>query len=248
MIILKSEREIDKLRQSGRLVSQVLSTLVAMVAPGVKTIDLDREAESMIEKMGAVPAFKGYRGYPATVCASINEEIVHGIPGQRKLVPGDILSIDVGLEYDGFVGDMACTVPVGPIDDEKQKLLEVTEQSLEEAIAKAKPQNRLSDISHAVESWTGKHGFSVVRDFVGHGIGASLHEDPKVPNYGKPHNGPRLLPGMVLAIEPMINAGGWQIEVLEDKWTAVTADRRPSAHFEHMVAITKEGNEVLTRA
>jgi len=246
MIILKSEREIARLRESGRLVSEVLNTLADMVAPGVTTIELDREAEKMIKGMGAVAAFKGYRGYPATICASINEQIVHGIPGPRKLASGDILSIDVGLIYEGFVGDMACTMPVGQIDDEKQRLITVTEQALYNAIEKAVPKNRLSDISHAIESWAEKNRFSVVRDFVGHGIGAGLHEDPKIPNYGQPHRGPVLAPGMVLAIEPMINAGVWQAEVLEDSWTAVTVDRKPSAHFEHMVAVTKDGNEVLT--
>ncbi len=246
MIILKSKREIAKLRNSGRLVAEVLDRLMQMAGPGIKTIELDREAEKMIKALGAKAAFKGYREYPGSICTSVNEEIVHGIPGHRKLVSGDILSIDVGIIYDGFVGDMAGTVAIGDVDEEKQRLMQVTARALEDAIAQALPDNRLSDISYAVESRVVAEGFSVVRDFVGHGIGASLHEEPQVPNFGKPHRGPKLVPGMVLAIEPMVNAGTYRMRVLEDKWTAVTEDGRPSAHFEHMVAITKDGNEVLT--
>ena len=246
MIILKSEREIEKLRESGRLVAQVLDEVIKLVDAGVPTIELDREAEKVIKTLGAAPAFKGYRGYPSTICASINEQVVHGIPGPRKLVEGDILSIDVGIIYNGFFGDIARTLPVGEIDEEKQRLISVAAQTLDDAIAQAIPGNRLYDISHAIQKRAEENGFSVVRDFVGHGIGASLHEEPKVPNYGEPHSGPKLCSGMVLAIEPMVNAGTYEMKVLKDNWTAVTVDNRPSAHFEDMVAITKDGNEVLT--
>jgi len=222
--------------------------LRAMVQPGVSTMDLEKVAARRSEERGARSAFKGYMGYPCVLCASINEEVVHGIPkAGRKLAEGDIVSLDFGVAVDGYYADAAVTVPVGKVPAEKARLLEVTRDSLDRAIQMVRPGNRLSDISHAVEGWTTQHGFSVVREFVGHGIGTKMHEEPQLPNYGQPGRGPRLEPGMVLAIEPMVNAGSADVEVLEDKWTAVTHDRRPSAHFEHTVAVTSNGPWILTR-
>ncbi|MCK5547804.1 MAG: type I methionyl aminopeptidase [Thermoplasmata archaeon] len=247
MIIIKSRREIEKMREAGRLVALLVEDLAGMAREGVPTSELDRYAERWIKEAGGRPVFKGYRGYPASICTSINEEIVHGIPrSRRKLKSGDILSIDVGIQYDGFMGDAAVTLPIGKVNGAKKKLIEVTRRALSKAVEKAVPGNRLFDISHAIQNEAESNGFSVVRAFVGHGIGTSMHEEPKIPNYGRPHTGPKLMPGMVLAIEPMINAGVYEIEVREDGWTAVTADGKPSAHFEHTVAITEEGNEILT--
>jgi methionyl aminopeptidase len=235
------------MREAGRLVGEVLTELAAMVAPGVTTADLDEAAEKRIRKAGAVPAFKGYHGYPATICASINEEVIHGIPsGRRVLNEGDIISIDVGASLDGYFGDSAVTLAVGQVSENAASLLRVTEESLYKAIERVKVGGRISDIGHAVQQHVEAYGFSVVREFVGHGIGQRMHEEPQVPNYGEPGRGPRLAEGMVLAIEPMVNAGKAAVKVLADGWTAVTRDSSLSAHFEHTVAVTADGPWILT--
>lgn len=247
MIVCLSAAEIERMRAANQLVAGVLAQLEAAVAPGVTTMDLDRLAERLTREGGAVPAFKGYRGYPATLCASINEEVVHGIPSSsRVLKAGDIISLDMGVKLNGFFGDSAVTVPVGPVPAETTNLLRVTRESLEKGIEKVQAGGRLSDIGHAVQSWVEAHGFSVVREFVGHGIGAHLHEEPQIPNYGPPGRGPKLAEGMVLAIEPMVAMGRPETKVLKDGWTAVTRDGSLSAHFEHTVAVTKDGPLVLT--
>lgn len=247
-IVCKSASEIDKMRHSGHIVRQVLDYLKTMVAPGVSTMDLERAAEKKIKELGARPAFKGYYDYPCVLCTSVNHEVVHGIPSEaRVLKAGDIVSIDCGVVLDGYYGDSAVTVPVEGVSAETMKLLEVTEQSLYKAIEQAQVGNTLGDVGAAVQEYVEAHGFSVVREFVGHGIGTRLHEDPQVPNYGTRGHGAKLREGMVLAIEPMVNAGGPAVRTLEDKWTAVTADGRPSAHFEHTVAITKDGPVILTQ-
>jgi methionyl aminopeptidase len=235
------------MRAAGRLVGQVLTALSAKVAPGVTTADLDAVAEGLILDAGAIPAFKGYHGYPATICASVNEEVIHGIPsGQRVLQDGDIISIDVGASLEGYFGDSAVTLAVGRVSEEAARLLRVTEESLYKAIDVVKPGARVSDIGHAVQKHVEAHGFSVVREFVGHGIGQQMHEEPQVPNYGESGRGPRLAEGMVLAIEPMVNAGKPAVKVLADGWTAVTRDRSLSAHFEHTVAVVADGAWILT--
>src|SRR6476661_4481080 len=235
------------MRAAGKLVGQVLTALTAKVEPGVTTADLDAIAEGLILDAGAIPAFKGYHGYPATICASVNDEVIHGIPsGQRVLQPGDVISIDVGASLEGYYGDSAVTLAVGPVSEEAARLLRVTEESLYKAIEQARPGGRVSDIGHAVQKHVEAHGFSVVREFVGHGIGVRMHEEPQVPNYGEPGHGPRLTEGMVLAIEPMVNAGKPAVKVLSDGWTAVTRDTSLSAHFEHTVAITASGAWILT--
>ena len=247
-IILKSRDELEKMYRAGQVVWEVLNELRGMVKPGVSTMDLEKAAEKRCASKGARPAFKDYQGYPCVLCASINEEVVHGIPSpRRKLAEGDIISLDFGVALEGYYADAAVTVPVGEIAPETQRLLDVTRESLDRAIEQVRPGRRLSDISHAVESWTTKHGFSVVRDFVGHGIGTKMHEEPQLPNFGDPGRGPRLEEGMVLAIEPMVNAGAPEVEVREDKWTAVTRDGRRSAHYEHTVAVTANGPWILTR-
>lgn len=245
-IILKSPDEIGSMRRAGAIVAEVLSVLKGHARPGVSTLDLERIAEEETRKRKALPAFKGYRGYPWCLCTSVNEQVVHGMPSKRVLKEGDIVSIDFGVRYDGFYGDSAVTLPVGAIADGARRLLEVTGQSLERAIEAAREGNRLYDVSAAVQALVEAHGFSVVREFVGHGIGRELHEPPQVPNFGLPGRGIRLKSGMVLAIEPMINMGGWAVKVLDDGWTAVTADGSLSAHFEHTVAITPDGPMVLT--
>ena len=216
------------------------------VAPGVTTKDLDEVAREVITSHGAIPSFKGYHGYPGNICASVNEEVVHGIPGSRKLQEGDIVSVDCGATYNGFVGDSAVTIPVGKIDPVSEQLLRVTEESLYKGIAAAIVGNRLSDISHAVQVHVEAAGFSVVRDYVGHGIGRNMHEDPQIPNFGPPGHGPLLKPGMVLAIEPMVNVGTYKVRTLKDGWTVLTADGKRSAHFEHTIAITPDGPKLLT--
>ena len=247
MIICRTAAELEKMRAAGRLVGQVLTELSAKVAPGVTTADLDEIAEGLIVDAGAIPAFKGYHGYPATICASVNEEVIHGIPsGKRVLEAGDVISIDVGASLAGYFGDSAVTLPVGPVSEEAARLLRVTDESLYKAIETVKPGGRISDIGHAVQKHVEAHGFSVVREFVGHGIGQAMHEDPQIPNYGDPGRGPRLAEGMVLAIEPMVNAGKPAVKVLSDGWTAVTRDRSLSAHFEHTVAVTADGPWILT--
>jgi methionyl aminopeptidase len=246
LIVLKTAAELAKMRVAGRMVAEILAILRQKVVPGVTTHELDRIAEVECRKRKALPAFKGYGGFPYTICASPNEKVVHGFPDKKPLVAGDILSIDFGVLYDGFYGDAAFTEPVGSIDAETQRLLTVTEDSLQSAIAMAVVGNRLSDISHAVQARVEAEGFSVVREFVGHGIGRKLHESPQIPNYGVPGQGVRLKPGMTLAIEPMINVGVPGVKVLEDGWTAVTQDGKLSCHFEHTIAITENGPEILT--
>jgi len=247
MIILKSEREINYLRDAGKIVAETHVEVKKAVKPGVTTLDLDEIAEEYIKSRGAIPAFKGYHGFTGNICASINEEVVHGIPGLRKLKNGDNVSIDIGAVINGYNGDAAITVPVGEIDAEVQKLLDVTEESLYKGIEQAIVGNRLSDISHAVQLHVEQHGFGVVRDYVGHGIGRSMHEDPQVPNFGSPGRGPRLKAGMTLAIEPMVNLGTYEVETLDDGWTVVTLDGKRSAHFEHSIAITDGKPEILTK-
>jgi methionyl aminopeptidase len=247
VIVCRSAAELEKMRGAGRLVGEVLTALSAMVTPGVATADLDALAEKMIADAGATPAFKGYHGYPATICASVNEEVIHGIPsGRRVLAEGDIISIDVGASLGGYFGDSAITLPVGRVSEEAALLLRVTEEALHKAIDCVRPGGRLYDIGHAVQQHVEAHGFSVVREFVGHGIGQRMHEEPQVPNYGEPGRGPRLVEGMVLAIEPMVNAGKPAVKVLADGWTAVTRDRSLSAHFEHTVAVTAGEPWILT--
>ncbi len=247
MIMIKSEDEIARMRKPNRIVAELLDYLAGQIRPGVTTKELDAKAEAFIEKRGGKPAFKGYHGFPATICASINDEVVHGIPGKRHLKEGDIIGIDLGVIMDGFYGDAARTFPVGKVDQRAMKLLKVTEEALYKGIEQAVAGNRLYDISHAVQAHAEAAGFSVVRDFVGHGIGRELHEEPQVPNYGPPHQGPKLAKGMAIAIEPMINEGTWQVKVRKDGWTVVTADGKRSAHFEHTIAITENGPEILTR-
>lgn len=246
MIYLKSPQEIEKIRKSSRLVARALKYLKAFIREGITTEELDRLAEEYIKRHGGIPAFKGYRGYPRSLCVSVNEEVVHGIPGKRKLKEGDIVSLDLGVLMDGYYGDAAITVPVGKVSELARKLIKVTEEALYRGIEMARPGNRLSDISHAIQTHVEKAGFSVVREFVGHGIGKQLHEEPQVPNFGPPNRGPRLEPGMVLAIEPMVNTGTWEVRILPNGWTVVTADGGLSAHFEHTVAITDNGPEILT--
>jgi len=246
VIVCRSQSEIAKLRRVNQLVARILAELRKTVAAGVTTRDLDQLAERLVEEAGAEPAFKGYHGYPATVCASVNEQVVHGIPSSRALVNGDIVSIDMGAKLDGFFGDCAVTVPVGEVSAETTKLLRVTEEALFQGIDAVKPGARVSDIGAAVQSHVEARGFSVVREFVGHGIGTSLHEEPQVANYGPAGSGPRLSEGMVLAIEPMVNAGRPSVKVQSDGWTAVTTDGSLSAHFEHTVVVTREGTEILT--
>ena len=247
MIVYRSQAEIARMRAANALVAAILAELEAAVAPGVSTKDLDALAERLTRDAGAVPAFKGYRGYPSTLCASVNEQVVHGIPSAAALRDGDIVSLDIGVKLQGYFGDSAVTVPVGRIDERAVRLLDVTREALEKAIAEARVGRRLSDIGHAVQAHVEAHGFSVVREFVGHGIGEELHEDPQVPNYGQPGRGPKLAEGMVLAIEPMVAMGRPDVRVLADGWTAVTRDGSLAAHFEHTVAVTGDGPLVLTR-
>ena len=246
MVIIKSPREIEQLKKSNAIVAEVFEKLRGMIVPGVTTKELDQVAEEYILSKGGRPAFKGYRGFPATLCISINDEVVHGIPGQRQLKEGDIVSLDVGVNYIGYFGDAAITLPVGEVDSEAKRLLEITKQALYIGIEKAKAGNRLFDISYAIQSWVESHGFSVVRDFVGHGIGRELHEEPQIPNFGTPHQGPRLEKGMVFALEPMVNEGTYEVRVLSDGWTVVTVDGKRSAHFEHTIAIMDDGAEILS--
>ncbi len=246
MIICKSPAELERMKRASALVAQVLVDLRARVKPGVTTAELDAYAEGRVRDGGAEPAFKGYHGYPATICASVNEEVVHGIPSRRELVEGDVVSIDLGVLLEGFFGDAAVTVPVGRVSERAADLLRVTEESLHRGLAAARVGGRVSDIGHAVQAHVEQHGLSVVREFVGHGIGVSLHEEPQIPNYGRPGSGPRLTEGMVLAIEPMVNMGKPAVRLLQDGWTAVTRDGLLSAHFEHTVAVTSDGPLVLT--
>lgn len=246
MVVIKTEKQIGKMRRAGAVVAGVLQRMAESVRPGVTTAELDRIAEEEIVRSGAIPSFKGYRGFPASICASVNEEVIHGIPGGRVLLDGDIIGIDVGATVDGYCGDAAATFPVGVISSDSARLLDTTREALEAAIGKCRVGNRIGDISHAVQSYAQARGYSVVREFVGHGVGRSMHEDPQVPNFGPPGVGPRLRPGMTLAIEPMINMGTFEVEVLDNGWTVVTRDRMRSAHFEHTVLITDDGPEILT--
>jgi methionyl aminopeptidase len=247
LIILKSPEEIDKMRRAGRIVAATREKVAAAVRPGMTTAELDRIGEEHIRESGAVPNFKGYRGFPASICTSINDEIVHGIPGKRLLRRGDLVSLDFGAIWEGYHADSAVSVFCGePPSDQAEKLVRVTEEALEAGISQIRPGKHLSDIGHAVQQVVEGAGFSVVREYVGHGIGQSLHEDPQIPNFGPPGRGPELRPGMVLAVEPMVNLGGWETRVLEDAWTVVTADGSLSAHFEHTVAVTSAGPDILT--
>ena len=248
MIIYKSPDEVDKMRKAGRIVAGTIQRVLAAVRPGVTTADLDRVAEAYIVEAGAVPSFKGYKGFPASICVSIDNEIVHGIPSPKRVVKeGSLLSLDFGAIWEGFHGDSAVTVIVGePPSSEVEKLVRVTEDALSAGIAQIRPGGRLSDISNAVQQVAEGAGFQVVREYVGHGIGRSMHEDPQIPNYGPPGRGPELKPGLVIAVEPMVNLGGWETRVLADDWTVVTTDGSLSAHFEHTIAITEDGHEVLT--
>ena len=246
MIILKSSKEIQYMREAGKIVAYVHEVLRGAIRPGITTGELDEIAEREIRKYGAEPAFKGYNGFPGSICASINEEVVHGIPGLKVLKDGDIISVDIGTIYNGYYGDAAKTHPVGQVSEEAERLIEVTRQSFYEGLKFCRQGNRLSDVSHAIQSHVEEHGFSIVRDFVGHGIGKNMHEDPQIPNYGIPGKGPRLAEGMILAIEPMVNAGTYHVRTLTDNWTVVTADGKMSAHYEHSVAITKDEPILLT--
>jgi methionyl aminopeptidase len=247
MILVKSPREIEAMRRAGAVVGRFFEEVRSLILPGVSTLDLELFADRFIARNGVRTAFKGYMGYPAHLCTSMNEEVVHGIPSKDRVVrEGDILSIDFGIVREGFYGDSAMTFPVGAVSGVSSRLLAATERSLAAGISEVRPGNRLGDVSAAVQETVEAEGFSVVRDFVGHGIGRSLHEDPQIPNFGKRGVGPKLMPGMTLAIEPMVNAGGWPVEVLPDGWTVVTRDRSRSAHFEHTVVVTEDGYRILS--
>jgi len=247
MIIIKSKQEIEYMKKAGRIVALTHNVLKEHIKPGITTKELDEIAEDVIRKQNGLPAFKGYGGFPASICTSINEEVVHGIPGLKKLEDGDIISIDIGAIYNGYYGDGAKTYPVGNISDEAQRLIDVTRESFYEGLKYCRVGFRLSDISHAIQKHIEGNGFSVVRDYVGHGIGANMHEDPQIPNFGLPGRGPRLEAGMVLAIEPMVNAGSYRVRTLLDNWTVVTVDKKNSAHYEHTVAITEDEPIILTK-
>ncbi|HCS49675.1 MAG TPA: type I methionyl aminopeptidase [Candidatus Aminicenantes bacterium] len=246
MIIYKTPQEIAVMKESNQIVARVLTELRAMIRPGVRTRDLDAHAEARAFELGAVPAFKGYRGFPASLCTSVNEEIIHGLPSERILKDGDIIGLDFGVLFEGFYGDAAVTVPVGAVGPQALRLIAVAEAAFYKGIEQMKKGNRISDISFAIQEYVESEGFSVIRSFVGHGIGHSPHEEPQVPNFGPPGRGPKIKEGLTLAIEPMIAAGDWEEEILEDGWTAVTKDRSLSAHFEHTVAVTKNGPLILT--
>lgn len=248
MIFIKSAQELEAMRSSGALLARIADRIRGKIAAGISTEEIDRIAEGLILKAGAIPAFKGYGGFPANICTSINEEVVHGIPSKdRCLKNGDLLKLDIGINLNGYFADCAFTVALGKVSASALRLLEATKKALEIGIAQARPNNRLTDISWAIQGYIEAQGFSVVRDFVGHGIGRNMHEAPEIPNFGQPHNGPLLKEGMVLAIEPMVNRGTWEVRILENGWTAVTKDNLESAHFEHTVAITAEGPEILTK-
>jgi methionyl aminopeptidase len=246
MIPLKTKEDLNILREAGKMLAGVMQKLASAVKVGISTARLDCLAEELLSKAGAIPAFKGYRGFPATVCVSINEEIVHGIPSERLLKENDIVSLDLGINYRGYFADAAITLAVGEVNPQTKKLISVTKNALGEGIRQARAENRLSDISSSIQTYVEAHGFSVVRQFVGHGIGYNLHEEPEIPNFGVPGQGPLLKKGMVLAIEPMVNMGSWESEITSNGWTAITKDGLPSAHFEHTVAITENGPEILT--
>jgi methionyl aminopeptidase len=246
MIIIKSPAEIESMRQSGRILASVLGELKLLVQPGIRTRDLDLYAERRVRELGGVPSFKGYRGYPASLCVSVNEEVIHGIPSGRVLQEGDIVSLDFGVLYEDFHSDAALTVPVGKVNGNALKLIAAAESAFLAGMRRMIKGAHLSDVSYAIEETVRREGFSVIRQFVGHGIGRALHEEPQVPNFGPPGRGPRIETGLTVAIEPMIAAGGWEVEVMEDGWTAVTKDRSLSAHYEHTVAMTEDGPQILT--
>jgi methionyl aminopeptidase len=246
MIPIKSDKELDCMRAGGIVLARILKKICESVKPGITTADINKVAEELMRGEKVTPAFKGYRGYPASICVSVNEEIVHGIPGEREIVEGDLVSLDLGIIRDGFFSDAATTVAVGKISERSRNLLEVTKESLTEGVQQARVNNSLSDISRAIQNYVERYGFSVVRQFVGHGIGRNLHEDPELPNFVGAHKGPVLKKGMVLAIEPMVNTGSWECRILPNGWTAVTKDGLASAHFEHTVAITEHGPEIMT--
>jgi methionyl aminopeptidase len=246
MIPLKSEQDLEMMRKSGKILAKIMRRLQDFIKPGISTLEIDSLAEKLINQENSTSAFKGYKGFPASMCTSINEEIVHGIPSDRKLREGDIISLDLGINYKGYFSDAAVTLGIGKINLKSKKLIEVAKKALSLGIKEAYSSNRLFDISSAIQNYVERHGFSVVRQFVGHGIGRQLHEEPEIPNFGRPHQGPILQSGMVLAIEPMVNMGTWEAEVLDNGWTAITKDKLPSAHFEHTIAITKQGPEILT--
>ncbi|MDD5565527.1 MAG: type I methionyl aminopeptidase [Candidatus Omnitrophica bacterium] len=246
MIPLKSEKDLEMMRAAGQKLAKVIRTLRGYIEPGITTIEIDRIADSLIRQENAESAFLGYKGFPAHICTSVNEEVVHGIPSERRLGDSDIVSVDVGIKYQGYFSDAAITVGIGKVSPRAKKLIEVTKEALMAGIKQARANNRLSDISHAIQEYVEKNGFSVVREFVGHGIGRSLHEEPEIPNFGRPRTGLTLIQGMVLAIEPMVNTGSWECQILDNGWTAVTKDRLFSAHFEHTVAIGESGPEILT--
>ena len=246
MISIKSPREIEAMRRAGRITAQARALAGSMVKPGVTTLEIDTAVRRYIESQGAKPSFLGYSGFPGSACISVNEEVIHGIPGPRVLKEGDIVSIDVGAFIGGFHGDCAATYPCGEVSEQAMKLIQITQQSFWEGIAFARPGQRVSDISHAVQQYVEANGCSVVRDFIGHGVGAKLHEAPEVPNFGPAGRGPRLMPGMTIAVEPMVNAGDWRVKVLKDGWTTVSLDGSLTAHYENTVLITENGPEVLT--
>jgi len=246
MIPLKSKQDLEMIRQSGKILAKIMQKLREFIRAGISTQEIDRLAEELVCKENAIPAFKGYKGFPANICTSINEEIVHGIPGERRLKNGDIISLDLGINYKGYFSDAAITLAVGRVEPRTKKLIEVTKTALSEGIKQARIDNHLSDISCAIQSYVEKNGFSVVREFVGHGIGLKLHEEPEIPNFGRPQQGPILKEGMVFAIEPMVNMGTWESKILDNGWTAVTKDGLASSHFEHTVAITENGPAILT--
>ena len=246
MIHIRNDSEIAHLREAGRQTALCMQHIAALIECGITTGELDREAEQFIRRNGGITTFKGFQGYPGSICASINEEVVHGIPGSRKLMNGDIISIDLGVTYDGWVGDMARTFAVGEVEPNKLKLMDVTKACFEAGMDKMRPGNRLGDVSSAVQALAESHGYGVVRDLCGHGVGQNMHEDPELPNFGRAGHGIRLQAGMVLALEPMINEGTWKVRFLEDGWTVISADHSPSAHYENTIAITQEGPMILT--
>jgi methionyl aminopeptidase len=246
MIVIKSDREIEIMKEAGKIAAEAHKLVSEMIEVGITTKELDEEVEKFIRSKNAVPTFKGYQGFPASICASINEEVVHGIPDNRKLLDGDIISVDIGVTYKGYVGDTAKTYPVGKISDNAKRLIEVTRKSFYEGIKFAKEGYRLSDISHAIQKCVEEEGFSVVRDFVGHGVGRDMHEDPQIPNFGESNKGPRLKKGMTFAIEPMVNEGKYHVLMLENNWTVITRDKKLSAHYEHSIAITDGEPYILT--
>lgn len=246
MIVLRSAEEIEKIRKAGAIIAKTFDELRKAVRPGLPTKEMDTLARKVIIEMGGYPAFKGYKGYPSNICVSVNEEVVHGIPSDRRLSEGDIVSIDIGVRFRDYYADAAITLGVDKISEDRKTLINATEKALYKGIEEAFPGNRISDVSAGIQEYVESMGFSVVRALVGHGIGSKIHEEPEVPNYGTRGTGPRIDPGMVIAIEPMVNAGTYEVEVLDDGWTVVTKDRKPSAHFEHTIVVTKDGSEILT--